>query len=79
MDYGEFYFALYRTPKNMVSWKQISRAEFWLLSQFKKRNTIENACIDLEAMGGQLLEEALCEMPLWFKQWTVQEWFGLSS
>jgi len=79
ITYGNFYFVLYRTRKNVVSWKQLSQAEFWMLCQFKKRNTIEKVCSELEDMGGPLLEEALSEMPLWFKQWTVLKWFQLSS
>jgi hypothetical protein len=79
MRYGKCHFVLYRHPKNVVSWKEISYAEFWLLLQFKKAKTIEEACSELEEKGGEILEEALLQMPLWFKQWTVLEWFGSSS
>lgn len=79
MSYGKQYFVLYRTPTNVIAWRHISRSEFWMLSQFKKGSTINQACEKLEIMRGTLLEEALATIPLWFKQWTVLEWFGLSS
>lgn len=51
MTYGYFTFMLYRTPKNVVKWSQISPAEYWMLTQFKTENTIERVCADLEERG----------------------------
>jgi hypothetical protein len=79
MVYGKYHFVLYRTPRNMLTWKEISQGEFWMLSQFKRGNTIGKVCAQLEEKGGEILEESLAQFPFWFKQWTVLEWFGSSS
>ena len=79
INYGEYHFVLYRTPQNIVTWKQITRAEKATLSLFAKGNTILGACSALEKMKGDILEEALSQIPFWFKQWTVLSWFGQSS
>ena len=50
-----------------------------MLSLFKEGNTIEKACERLEEEGGTSYEEALLQIPFWFKQWTVLKWFGQSS
>jgi hypothetical protein len=76
MVYGEYHFVLYRTPKNVVSWKQLSYPEYWVLSQFKEGETIEKVVQKIETKGGDVLEKALSQIPFWFKQWTVLEWFG---
>src|ERR1700722_35829 len=76
MIYGENHFVLYRTLDNVVTWRKVSRAELWVLSQFKSGNTIERVCALLEENGGEILEEALLQIPFWFKQWTVFEWLG---
>ena len=78
IHYGDQHFVLYRTPQNVVTWKQISRAEKVTLSLFSEGNTIQGACSVLEEMKGEVLEEALCQIPFWFKQWTVLSWFGQS-
>ena len=79
MSYGEHHFVLYRTPKNVLSWKEITMAEFQMLSSFKEGHTIDGACAEIEEKGGESFEEALSQIPFWFKQWTVLEWFGQSS
>jgi hypothetical protein len=76
MNYGDFHFVLYRTAQNMVTWKQISHAEKVILSLLQEGHTISQACAALEERGGGMLEKALAEIPLWFKQWTVLSWFG---
>lgn len=76
MHYGKSCFVLYRTPNNVVTWKKISSAEFWMLCQFKRKNTIERVCQKLEEKGDRFLNETLSQIPFWFKQWTVLEWFG---
>ncbi len=78
VHYGDYHFVLYRTRQNMVTWKQISRAEKTTLSLFQRGNSIQQVCAVLEEQGGDLLEEALSQIPFWFKQWTVLSWFGHS-
>lgn len=78
ITYGEHYFVLYRTPHNVVTWERVSYAAFFMLSLFKEGSTLDNACAEMEKKGGEVLEEALAQFPLWFKQWTVLKWFGHS-
>lgn len=78
MTYGDFHFVLYRSCQNVVSWEQISRAEKATLSLFKEGNSIHQVCTELEERSGDILEEALSQIPFWFKQWTVLSWFGRS-
>lgn len=78
ITYGEQYFVLYRAPSNVVTWERVSHAAFTMLSLFKEGSTLDNACAEIEKIGGEILEESLAQIPLWFKQWTVLKWFGQS-
>ncbi len=79
MSYGNYHFVLYRTAENMVTWREISQAEYELLSYFKQGSTIGEACSKIEEKGGESLAESLIHTPFWFKQWTVLQWFGQLS
>lgn len=76
MEYGDYYFVVFRTLQNRVSWKKLSAAEFFMLSLFKGGNTLDKACAQIEEEGGAVFEEAEKFIPLWFKQWTELQWFG---
>lgn len=77
MSYGRYHFALYRTPKNGVTWTRLTLGQFWVLSRFQEGCTIEELCLELDNGESQIKEEALARIPFWFKEWTVVEWFRL--
>lgn len=74
-----FYIALYRTKKNDVSWKEISRGEFFILNMFKRGSTIDDICEMLESQEPELYAEAAEKMQLWFHEWAQRGWLSLSS
>ena len=70
---GRCFFLLYRNQENSVKWKELSRAEFALLTLFKEGSTIHEACEKVEA--GEHAEEAEEFLSLWFHEWTALELF----
>ena len=51
----EFYFILYRNQKNNIAWKEISSAEYRLLSLFQSGSSIDEACQWLENQDREIL------------------------
>lgn len=68
------YFIVYRSKNHSVAWKEITFGEYFLLSLFNRGLTIKLACEKIEETGGELHEEALVTMPLWFVEWTKEGW-----
>ncbi|MFZ0565253.1 MAG: DNA-binding domain-containing protein [Chlamydiales bacterium] len=76
MEYGKFYFALYRNPKNIVTWKKIDYGAYRLLHYLKKELTLAKACVKIEEEGGKAYEEAQELLSLWLFDWTKLKWFA---
>lgn len=73
--HAKFYYVLYRNKKNRVTWKEVSREEFLLLSQFRGGVTLFRLCawiqkqeVGLQEVMGERLEE-------WVGSWTRSGWF----
>lgn len=73
---GQYHFALYRNPKNQVKWKMLMRAEYYLLTLFRKSATIQEVCDSIGEKGEAFLEEAGNFLPLWFREWTCLKWLS---
>lgn len=72
----EFFFVIYRNHENNVAWTTVGPAEYALLSQFKNGTSIEKACEWLEGQK-EFLDEAMQNLPLWFKKWASRQWLSL--
>lgn len=68
------YFAIYRSPENQVSWKELSRLKYELLSSLNSGLTINAACEKIEKLGGEMFEEAVANLPFWFREWMSLGW-----
>jgi hypothetical protein len=73
-----FYYALYRTKKNDISWKEITRGEFLILSLFQKGASVDDICEMLENQP-DLYPEAAEKMQLWFHEWAQRGWLSLKN
>lgn len=69
-----FYYTIYRNHNHTMSWKEISFAEYALLSEFKNGATIEEACEKLEKKQPFLLDEASKKIHIWFQEWAIRKW-----
>jgi hypothetical protein len=65
----ESFFLLYRSPQNIVKWKELSKAEFQLLGLFRVGCSIQEACEKMES--GEHAREAEEYLSLWFHEWTA--------
>ncbi len=77
--YGKFYFVLYRSPLQLVAWKNLSHGEHKMLSLLNQGLTINQACEKIEEEGGESYGEALEAMPFWFQEWTQLGWLTVSQ
>jgi hypothetical protein len=68
-----YYFVLYRTPSNFITWNSISYGEFTLLHLFKEGSSIEAACDWLEEQEGAACEEAGENIHHWFQEWMIRQ------
>lgn len=76
MRFGKYYAALFKNTNNQVTWKELSEGEYNFLFLLKEGLTIESVIEKIETEGGAIFEEALEMMPLWFREWTLLQWFG---
>jgi hypothetical protein len=76
---NDYYFVLYRTPKNILNWKPILAGEYFLLTSFKKGATVEQACEALEQQGEFIYNEASTHIASWFQEWMARRWLCLSN
>lgn len=69
-----FYYILYRNQQSDISWKEISKAEYSVLSHFKKGASVEDICEWLEGQNEALCEAAMTHFQSWFQEWTSRGW-----
>lgn len=74
LDYGIFYFTLFRSLSNQVIWKEISVGEFKMLSYLRDSLTIQAVCDKMEQEPEEIVRHAEEQMPLWFRDWAVFQW-----
>lgn len=63
---GPKHFVVFRTAKNLVSWKGVNEEEWKLLSAFKQGASLEEACQSLESVGENIA--------FWMQEWTMRGW-----
>jgi hypothetical protein len=76
-----FFFVLYRHHRHQdIEWKELSAAEYHLLTFYKKGSSIDQACQFLENHTDRTIaEEASQNLQNWFQEWTVREWISLEQ
>ncbi|NGX60760.1 MAG: hypothetical protein K940chlam9_00228 [Chlamydiae bacterium] len=78
LDHRKSHFVLYRHTRNHVHFKEITEAAYTLLQAFAKRASLQEACTHLEGKP-HLEKQAEGEIPLWFKEWSSQNWFWIAG
>lgn len=74
-----FYYALFRTMTNDISWKEISLGEYLILSRFQKGASINSICEWLEDQEPAVYEAAAESLQLWFHEWAQRGWLSLQK
>lgn len=74
-----YYFMVYRSRLNHVTWEELSEEEFHLLSLFKKEFSIEKACEWLSEDGSQYLEKATPHLQEWIQGWIAKEFLCIPT
>ncbi len=69
---SRYYFMLFRNTQNLVEWRKISAAEYYLLRMIKKGSSAAEACTWLEKQRKSLLNDATEHLHSWFQEWTLQ-------
>ncbi len=73
------YFALYRTLKNNIGWKELSWAEHRLLKAFQTGASVEDACAAMEeGADPEIFQAAVPHIAVWFQEWVVRNWLAAS-
>lgn len=67
-------FVLHRDQQNILYWKEISAAEYLLLTIFQSGSTIEAACEELENKQNSISQDASTHLQNWFHDWSVRGW-----
>lgn len=75
----DYYFVMYRSLSNRILWKEISAGEYYILNNFKKGATIHSTCVELEKQGGNLYNEAVKNIAIWFQEWMARRWLCKSQ
>ena len=74
-----YHFILNRNQNNDIAWKKVSESEYSLLHNFKNGASIDEACEWLENQQGQILDECVQNLQLWFQDWTIRGWLCLKN
>lgn len=74
-----YYFVLFRTLKNTISWRTISKGAYALLHILKNGATLEMACEFLEKQETAIYEEAIEQLQAWLQEWTHRNWLTLQK
>lgn len=69
----EYFFLLYRSSNNLISYKTLEKAEWVLLHDITKGLSIEEACDHLEKMGGELYTTAQLGIEKWIQEWLIEK------
>ena len=71
-----YHFVLFRTHQNMISWRDLSEGEFFLLGQFKEGKSINQICELIESKEKSLREEIEENLQKWLQEWAQWGWFA---
>lgn len=69
-----YHYVLFRNQKGLVTWKEISEAEFLLLQTLRQGATINEACEFLEKQRQDIYDQAENHLQEWFQTWTLRQW-----
>ena len=78
LEEGDCYSVIYRNPSQFVSWKLLSKAAYLMLSFCSQGLTLREACVRMETEEEEVISEAFANMPFWFREWTLWNWFAIS-
>lgn len=73
------YFVIFQSKNNDILWKEISFAEHFILSQFKKGSTIDHICELMEEQDPACFELVSANLQAWFHEWTQRGWLSFQS
>lgn len=68
------YFILYQNDKNFLGWRELSHAEYLLLTTFKKGTTLAAACEMIENQEEKICEEMSLNLQKWLQEWAQKGW-----
>ncbi|WP_068471318.1 DNA-binding domain-containing protein [Candidatus Protochlamydia phocaeensis] len=72
-------FALFRTLKNNLAWREITPGEYLLLELFQKGAKIEEACAHIESQEEKLYDHVAAHLHQWLQDWTRLGWLTLQK
>lgn len=78
-DNGDYCFAMFRTQKNLIHWKEIDKGEYFLLSLFQKGCTIDEACDALNSQPEDIISECSEKLQSWFQEWSLRSWLKAAT
>lgn len=67
-------FILFRSVKNNVFWKEISKPEYLILNLFNRGCSVEEACTYIENQDESVYKEANEKLQEWFQDWASRGW-----
>lgn len=70
----KFYFVVARSRSNDIGWSQVPLAEFLVLEQLKKPQTLMQLCEWLEKQKREIVKVASENLQSWFQSWTARRW-----
>lgn len=76
---GPYFFLLYRTQENLVSFKEIKKGEWFVLRGLEEGKCLEEICGTLESLGGSLYAEARKSLHTWIAEWMRNKWLEESN
>ena len=74
-----YYYVLYRTKRNDLSWKEISKAELFILKLLQSGASLEDVCNRLQEQSSAIYEAAEENLQPWFQEWAQRGWLSLEK
>lgn len=72
-----YYFAIFRSPKLKIDWKELTHGAFITLSLLQEGKTIEDACQHLEREDVRIQKEVEENIVFWMQEWALYGFFDL--
>lgn len=70
----DYFFVIFRNPRNDIVWKEIAREEYYLLQAFGNGALLEDAFQSLEELEGIDADVVMGKLQGWFQEWTLRGW-----
>jgi len=70
--------AIYRGKDLQISWKELSQAEYFALTQFSQEKSVEEFCDWLSTQDRDFVRESEKNLILWFQEWTALGFLGMA-